>query len=456
MEATFGIYSLIPTIIVLLVAIKTKKIMEPLIVGTLAGFIILDGTNFFTGWVDGIFETMTDPGTIWTMMVPSLFGALIVFFDRSGGALAFANLAAKRVKTARGSLIATYILGIIVFLDEYLNALVVGSTMRGLTDRYNVPRETLAYTANTTGTPIAVLNPFSSWAVFTAGVLTVNNISYNGDVMMAYIKSIPFMFYAIVSLVICMLVVLNLLPKTKYLKEINKRAEKGEVFPESSKPSQEEIDKEIEAKNNKDAKLINFVLPLVTLVAATVYFDMDLVKGVMIGIATCIILYILNKTMTYEEAFDAAIKGLQDMLFLAIFIMFLFLLVNVNDKLGFVSYIIETVKPILNGALLPAITFVIVGLMGFCTGSFWGTIALVIPVIIPLAEFGGVDIYLTIGAIMSGATFGSHACFFGDAILLTSTAAQIKSMDQVKLLFPYALLGGGISVILYLLFGFLL
>lgn len=457
-EGTFGLASVIPTLLVVGIAIITKRVMEPLIIGTLAGYMVLSGTGFFVAWVDAVMLTMTDYTTVWTMVIPALFGVLILFFERSGGARAFADRASKYVKTSKSSLIATYVLGIIVFIDEYMNALVVAGTMRTLTDKHKVPREMLAYTTNSTGTPVVVINPFSSWAVFIMGLLGAQSITNGVNIVSFYMKIVPYMFYAIVTLIITMLLIVGLIPKTKHLKKINKRAENGNLFPvESESDESFEKDKDqIKARNNQNPKLINFILPLVTLVGATIAFDMDLIKGLFIAIIVSIVLYIVNKTMTYEEVFNSVIDGIKSMVFLIVFVMFLFLLVRVNEELGFIVYVIETVKPIMIGGLLPAVTFLVIGLMGFTTGSFWGTMAIAIPIIVPLAEIGGVNIYLTLGALISGAVFGSHACFFGDAVLLSSTAAQIKPMDQIRVALPYALTGVAVSTVLYLIFGFIM
>ncbi|SFE60505.1 Na+/H+ antiporter NhaC family protein [Alteribacillus iranensis] len=451
MGETYGLLSLLPIAVVVITAIITKKVIEPLILGTVVGAILLYGFSFFPNWVGDLLATMSDPDVVWTMVIPALFGILIAMFGQSNAGTAFRELAIKYVKNKQNSLLATYIFGIIIFMDEYMNALLIGGTMRNLTDKFKVPREVLAYVTNSTGTPVSVLLPFSSWAVFLMGLYGSSEL-LDGDGFTTYLSTIPFMVYPMITLIIVLLFIFRKVPMTKYVKEAVARAEKGNLFPEGSGPDTEGFEDELEENsgNTKKPRLINFVLPIIVLVAGTIMFDMDLIIGVILAIVTCFILYRLNGTMTYSELFDTSVKGIQDMVELIVLIIAIFLLVRVNENLGTIEYVITSVEPLITPLLLPGITLLVVAFLGFTTGNYWGTMGIVLPIILPLTQMSDVNTSLVLGAMVSGGVFGSHVCFFGDAVTLTSASTQVSNMSQIRVSFPYALAGLILSFFIFL------
>lgn len=456
MEETYGILSLLPIVIVVVTAIITKKVIEPLILGTLVGAMLLYGVSFFPNWISELLETMSDPDVLWTMVIPALFGILIALFGNSNAGTAFRELALKYVRSRETSLLATYIFGIIIFMDEYMNALLIGSTMRNLTDKFKVPREILAYITNSTGATVSVLIPFSSWAVFLMGLYGSTELN-DGNGFVTYVQSIPYLIYPMVALLITLLFIYKKVPMTKYVKEANARAESGNLFPDGTLNEAKDLEEQIEEnnKNTKKPRLINFILPIIVLVVGTILFDMDLIIGVILAIITSFILYRVNKTMTYQELYHSSVKGIQDMVELIVLIVFIFLLVRINENLGTIEYVITTVEPIITPMLLPGITLLVVAFLGFTTGNFWGTMGIVLPIVLPLAESGGVSIPLVLGAMVSGGVFGSHVCFFGDAVTLSSASTQVSNMSQIRVSLPYAISGLLISFIIYFVLGFI-
>src|SRR5699024_3657086 len=237
--------------------------------------ILLYVLSVCSSLVDALLATMSAPDVVWTIVIAALFGVLIAMFSQFNSCTAFRNLALKYVKNKQNSLLATYIFGIIIFMDEYMNALLIGGTMRNLTDKFKVPREVLAYVTNSTGTPVSVLIPFSSWAVFLMGLYASSGIE-SGNGFGTYVTSIPFMVYPMISLLIVLLFIYNKVPKTKYIKNAVKRAESGNVFPESRSMESDEFEEEIQkgSSNKKTPKLVNFILPIIMLIAGTLIFDM--------------------------------------------------------------------------------------------------------------------------------------------------------------------------------------
>lgn len=449
----FGIISLLPVISVVILAFVTKRTLEPLLLGSIVGFVILHGAGFFMPWLDAVYAVMMDGTTVWIILVCGLFGSLVALLEKSGGALGFSDIATKAAKTRGISLIITWILGIIIFIDDYLNALAVGTAMRKVTDEYKVPREMLAYVVNSTGAAVCVLIPFSTWSAFMAGQLEASGVAEAGAGTAAYISTIPYMFYPWVAVLIVPLFALKILPRFGPMKTAEKRAEEtGQLLPNSM------LDKEDEfaaaETMEKKPNALNFILPMVILAIVTVVTE-DMLQGVIISIVTCGILYFPQKLMSLNEFCDSTLNGFKDMVQVLGIIVAAFFLQQANDALGLTPFVIDSVQSFLSPALLPAVTFVIIAFLAFATGSFWGIAAIAFPIIIPLAQSMDVSVFLASGAIISSAAFGSHTCFYGDAVTLSCASSQIQNMDYAKTSIPLIALPAVIGVILFLTAGFI-
>ena len=452
----YGIISLIPVLTVVILAFTTRRTFEPLLAGSIVGFIILDGFGFFMPWMDAIYAVMMDATTVWIILVCGLFGSLVALLEKSGGAIGFSNVATKIAKTRGTSIIATWILGIVIFVDDYLNALAVGTAMRKVTDKYKIPRELLAYIVNSTGAAVCVLIPFSTWSAFMAGQLEANEVLVNGSGTAAYISTIPYMFYAIVAVLVVPLFGLKIIPAFGPMKKAISRAEEtGQLLPDSM------LDNDLEdefstAEDNFDQKpnALNFIVPMVLLAAVTIYTE-DMLLGVMISIVVCGIMFFPQKIMGLHEFFDSIVEGFKGMILVLGIIVAAFILQQANDALGLTPYVIEVVKRGLTPSLLPAASFAVIGFLAFATGSFWGIAAIAFPIIIPLAESMGVDVFLVSGAIISAAAFGSHTCFYGDAVTLSSASSQIKNLDYARTSIPLVVVPTILGILLFLIFGFI-
>ena len=450
----YGVVSLIPAAVVIILALWTMRVFEPLLLGALAGFIILGGpTGFFSAFVDAVYSVMMDGVTVWVILVCGLFGSLVALMEKSGGAMGFSSIATKLAKSKSSSLIITWILGIIVFADDYLNALAVGTAMRKITDKYRVSREFLAYVINSTGATVCVLIPVSTWSAFMAGQLEASGAAAEGTGTATYIQTIPYMFYAWIAVLIVPLYIFKVIPYFGPMKKAVRRAEEtGQTFPDSmaDKMKDEEIQ---EFKKTPNAW--NFIIPMVLLVAATLYFE-DMLYGVIVSIVTCLVMFIPQKVMTLTDMCDNIISGFKDMIFALMIVVAAFILQNANDALGLTSFVIESVAPVLSPVLLPMVSFIIIGLLAFCTGSFWGVAAIAFPIIVPLAQSMDVNTLMACGAVISGAAFGSHTCFYSDAATLTCTSSQIQNIDYAKNVLPLIAVPFVLGIIIFLIAGFVI
>ena len=258
-----GFISLLPTLAVILFAIFSKKTFESLLVGSVIGFILLSQLNFFTDFTASLLKVMQDPTIGWVILVCGLFGSLIHLLVQSGGANAFANYLLRYVKNRKSALLLTWLLGLSIFIDDYLNALTVGSSMKKVTDKFRVPREMLAYIVDSTAAPICVLIPLSTWAIYIAGLLESEGVVSVGEGLQGYLQAIPYIAYGWVAALIVPLVALNWIPALGPMRKAEARAKSGDLIP----PNSDSIALKIPESENKDPKLLHFVLPILVLIA---------------------------------------------------------------------------------------------------------------------------------------------------------------------------------------------
>ncbi len=460
MSEGYGIISCIPIVIMLGLVFKTKRLFESILVSCAVALMISDGTGFVTALINHIYTTLANETYAWILLMLLLFGGLIKLLEESGGTFGFGNLALKYIKTEKSSLIVTWILGILIFIDDYLNNLAIGSAMRGITDRHKIPREMTALTINATGGPVCVLLPFSTWAVFIFGTMQESGMPMAADatVMTEYVKVIPYIFFAIVMVAMIPLLGLGIIPKFGPLKKAYERAraEDGNVFPHDLVPVAKDVDgTETNEEDNRDSRLRDFLIPMLLVIGITVYTS-DLIFGVMAGIFSSFLLYIPTRKMSVSIFFDHIFEGMKDMLYIGVFILFAFIFVESVNHLGFSDFVIESISPYLVGGVIPVITFIAIAAMCFFGIDFWGIMILTFPIIIPLSLQFEVNVYLSLGAIISGSVFGGMACFFSEQMLMSSTSCEIRPNDQAICLFPYAMLGCVISAVMFLIAGFVL
>lgn len=453
----YGILTLLPIVVVIGVSLITKRILESLVVGTFITYIIVDGFDFASGWMDAFFRVATDRDHQWVILVCALFGSLIALLGASHGTLGFSKMLGKLCRGQKSTMFVTWVMGVLIFVDDYLNIMTLSTCMRKLTDKHKVPREALSYVIDSTGAPVCALLPFSTWAVFFAGLFYaeagIPELGY-GSAIETFYHIIPFVFYAVAAVVIVPLFGFGLIPKWGKMKKAYNRVQStGKVYsPESADLNLDEEDAEdINVKGN----IWDFVLPIGVLITLTIVMG-ELFLALIASIAVCFLLYIPRKKMTISHFCDLVMHGFCNMIPTVAIIFFVFVMQEGMSDIGIVDYIIHSVKPLINAQLLPVITFLLVALLNFSTGSAWGIPAIVSPIIIPLAFSIGANPLLIMGAIVSGATLGSHACFYSDATVLTSSCCKMNNMDHALSQLPYAMCAAGFSVAGYLLCGFLM
>ena len=433
---------LLPALVTVVTAILSRRPIESLLAGVFVGLLMLEPAAALSNFSSILLDVMMDETIAWVIIVCGLMGSLITLLMRVGAASAFSRTLSSKAQNSTSALLYTWLLGLVVFIDDYLNALAVGSSMRKVTDKFKVSREMLAYVVDSTAAPICVLVPVSTWAVFYAGLFVDAGYAESGQGMALYISAIPYMVYPIAAMLLVPLVAVGIVPALGMMKSAEQRATEG-----SAPLPIDEGEEESLVDTEDRVRIYHFVLPIVALLGFSIWYDLDVQIGVIMSVAVTIILFGAQRLMAWAQMFDAVIDGIKIMLPALTMVVMAFVFNEVNDMLGLATYVIENVAPLMTPLMFPALTFLTIALISFATGSSWGVFAIAIPIILPLAESVGVSIPLAIGALVSASAFGSHACFYSDATVLAAQGSGCDVMDHALTQIPYALIAATISCV---------
>lgn len=453
--AEFGALSAIPSIFLLAFIFYTKRILEGLTLASLLAFFMAYKWEFFGHVNETLTGVLTDGDTQWLFIVCGVMGSIIALVQKGGGAQAFGDWVATKARTRRSTLLWTWVLGVVIFIDDYLNSLTVGSCMAPITDKHKVSREKLAYIVDSTAAPICVLIPISTWAVYIASLLEQSGAAAEGEGLKYFIQTIPYNFYGWIAALLVPLVILGIVPVFGPMAEAERRArEEGILAP----PGSEKMDissGEGISPTVKKPKIMNFFLPIAVLIGSTIYFDVDMQMGVLTTVAFMFLLYIPQGVLGPEEFFDACVNGIKSMLFPLLMVVLAFTFADVNEQVGFLGWVIDSAKTMMTPELMPLIVFIILGITEFIMGLSWGMYAIAVPIVVPLALAVGADPYVCVGAVCSAGVWGSHICFYSDATILSSAASGCDNYRHAVTQMPFGFLGAGLTAIGFLLIGYL-
>jgi tetracycline resistance efflux pump len=418
------------------------------------GFIMVSQGDTLGAFSISLLGAMMSEDIAWLFIVCGLMGSIISLIEKAGGAFAFGEWVSKRAKTRKSALIWTWVLGIVVFIDDYLNSLTVGSCMAPLTDRHKVPREFLAYVVDSTAAPACVIVPITTWAVFAGRLLEVNGWAPEGEGLTYFIKTIPFNFYAWIALIVVPLIILGIIPTFGPMKKAEERVKAGSAL---APPGSEKIDIRAGVVNTlpDNPKIMNFMLPILVLVGATIYFDVDMQMGVLVTMGFMFVFYLAQNIMTAEEFTDISLQELKNMILPLLLMVLAFVFADVNDQIGFTYYVITSASQYMTPSLMPLTIFAVLAVTEFITGTNWGMYVIAFPIVIPLAMEMGVHMPLAVSAVLSAGVFGSHICFYSDATVLTSAATGCNNFDHAFTQAPFGILAAALTAVGYLITGFI-
>lgn len=444
----YGIISCIPIAVLIIGVLITKKMAEMVMLASLVGAILVYKADFFSGFIGMMYGAISNPSYQFLLILLLGFGGMIKLFEKSGALMGFGNILSKFANGPKKSMVATWLMGIIMFVDDYLNVLAVSFSMRGITDKNGVPREHLAYGVNSMGACVCVLIPFTSWAAFAIGCMSEQGLGF-GD----YVRAIPYMFFPWIAILVCLLVAVGVIPKVGLIKKAYQRvADGGPVLVEESVGTSI-VNMNIE-DDGKASSPLNFIIPIIVLVVVMLIFDNDVIHGLIAALVVQAIMYLAQRIMTLTDFMNNFFEGVTSMATLAVIISFAYVLGAANDAMGFSEYLIGNMSAFVSPKLLPALAFLIVAFVAFAAASFWVLILITTPIFIPLATSMGVDPSIIVAAIMSGVAFGSKFCFYSDAVFMTSAGTGVSNMTQIKAVAPYVLSSAVLAAIGFLIVGF--
>lgn len=450
-----GILTLIPPVVIIIVAMKTKKTASSLLIGVILCYVLKYGIHFIDPLIDLIYRVGTSEDTIWIIVFTALFGCFIQLISVSGGEKSFLWVMEKLAKTPKRTTLLSWLVGVIVFFDDFTNVAIQGMTTK-LYDRNKIPRAMLSYIADAMASPMCILIPFGTWAVFYQSLFSgYSEVTELGPIMDTYIKAIPFMFYGWAALIIALLVACEIIKPIGAMKKAYKRAaETGELYTEESRRFNLEDEKTDGTLSKKQLIIgaICFVVPIVVLITVSLT-TMDVLKAVIIALGVMIPLYFFMRVVNWREMMDACMKGVESMTSMSVIVFVAYMLKEAITDIGLPEYVISVVSPFMSTQALPVITFLACVILTFTTGSNWGGTVGVTAIVIPLAHSMGANMPLVLGAIVSGAAFGAHVCFYTDVTVFTSNITKIDNQEHAITQFPYGILGMIISAVAFIIAG---
>ncbi|MDR7856986.1 Na+/H+ antiporter NhaC family protein [Tissierella sp.] len=464
----FGILSLLPALVAVILAFITREAVFSLLMGVLVG-ILVTGQNILFGFTGLAQSALGNADFIWVLSIEVFVGIMIAFFQKSGAIDSFSKSIEKINVKAKGAQVIAWLLGIFIFFSDYFSPLYVGTVMRDITDKARVSREKLAYICDSTSAPVCTIIPFSSWGVYVAGLLVgIGAFTDNNIAMNAIVKMVPYNFYGLLSLVMVGLIAVGIIPDFGPMKKAEDRArETGKVMSDEAKPL---LGKELsEIKPNEGIKpnlFLNFFAPAIIIISVTLgtYVftgSAKTLEGFVLAVAFQFVMMIIQKMGTVVELMETAVQGIKGIVSAVLILALAYSLNAISKELGTANYVISIASSWMTPALLLVFTFLIGAFISFFTGTSWGTYAILTPIVIPLAfDLTGGQItslvYATIAAVMGGGCFGDHCSPLSDTTILSSLGAGSDHIDHVKTQIPYAFTVAGVSAVLYLTIGFVL
>lgn len=464
--ATLGFVSVLPPLIAIVLAFWTRDTILSLGIACVIGVFLAGGG--LLGFPNLMKKALGNEGFSWIFLLEIFIGILIAFFQRTGAIQSFAEIIGKRERSRNQIGIMTWFMGLFVFFSDYFSPVFVGTTMRKVTDKVKISREKLAYICDSTSAPVSVMVPITGWAVFISGLLIgLGPIQNEVDALAVFTKSIPFNFYAVLSVILVGLIASGMMKDFGPMQRAEERAQKeGKLIRDGSMPliSKELTNIEPYFKDKLLSIILNFFLPvlLIITIAVGTYIGFGSAKTMEAFLAAVVFLGALMRIqgIPTKDIMDTALNGIKGIMPAIMILVFAYTINELSEKIGTANYLIQITESWLNPGLLPAITFLLAALISFSTGTSWGTFGIMIPIAVPLAiEFsrGDIDMVVlaTIAAVAGGGVFGDHCSPLSDTTILASTGAGVDHIDHVRTQLPYAVMVGIIGFVIYLVLGIL-
>ncbi len=465
-------WALVPPVVAIGLALITKEVYSSLFVGILMGGLLYSGFQFESTithiFEDGIIGVLSDSYNVGILVFLVILGTMVSLMNKAGGSAAFGQFAAEKIHNRVGAQLATILLGVLIFIDDYFNCLTVGSVMRPVTDKFKVSRAKLSYLIDATAAPVCIIAPISSWAAAVTGFVE------GEDGFSIFIRAIPYNFYAILTLVMMVGMVLM---KTEFgsMRTHELNAAKGDLFTTPGRPygsAKEEI-------ADTKGKVMDLLIPIVSLIVCCVigmlytggFFSgtdfvtafsqsdasLGLTFGSFFGLVITIGLYQFRRILSFSDCMACIPEGFKAMVPAILILTFAWTLKAMTDSLGADVYVAGLVEASAQGFLnfLPAIIFIVGCFLAFATGTSWGTFGILIPIVVAVFENSNPQLMtISISACMAGAVCGDHCSPISDTTIMASAGAQCEHVNHVMTQLPYAVTAAAVSFITYIIAGF--
>ena len=463
--------ALLPPVIAIALALITKEVYSSLFIGILVGGLLYSNFSFegtvLHAFNDGIVASLSDGYNVGILVFLVILGVMVCLMNKAGGSAAFGRWAKHNIKSRAGVQLATIVLGCLIFIDDYFNCLTVGSVMRPVTDKQNVSRAKLAYLIDATAAPICIIAPISSWAA------AVASFAEDGQGLNLFIKAIPYNFYALLTVVMMVGMVLMGVEFGTMARYEKNAVENGDLFSGSNPYAM--LDEE-----NDESKgiVLDLVLPILVLVVACVigmiysggffsgenfvdaFSNSDASVGLMLGSAFGLLFaflyYLIRKSMSFKEMMGCIPEGFKAMVPAILILTFAWSLKGMTDSLGAKFFVRDFVRSASGlQMVLPVIVFVVGCLLAFATGTSWGTFGILIPIVQSVFEMDNPMAIICISACMAGAVCGDHCSPISDTTIMASAGAQCDHVNHVSTQLPYAISCAVIASVTYIISGVL-
>ena len=468
--ATF--WALVPPIVAIGLALITKEVYSSLFLGILMGGLLYSGFSF-EGTIthifeDGIIGSLSDSYNVGILVFLVILGAMVCLMNKAGGSAAFGQFAASKIHSRVGAQLATILLGVLIFIDDYFNCLTVGSVMRPVTDKFQVSRAKLAYLIDATAAPVCIIAPISSWAAAVTGFVE------GEDGFSIFMRAIPYNFYAILTIVMMVGMVL-LKVEFGSMKLHERNAVNGDLYTTPGRPYGQAKEEQLSAKG----KVMDLLIPILSLIICCVigmlytggFFEgtdfvtafsasdasLGLTYGSFFGLVITIGLYQIRRVLRFSECMACIPEGFKAMVPAIMILTFAWSLKAMTDSLGADVYVAGVVEASAKGFLmfLPAIIFLVGCFLAFATGTSWGTFGILIPIVVSVFQNSNPQLMIiSISACMAGAVCGDHCSPISDTTIMASAGAQCEHVGHVTTQLPYAVTAAAVSFVTYIVAGF--
>lgn len=471
MYASF--WALVPPVVAIVLALITKEVYSSLFIGVLIGGLFYSGFSFETTithvFQDGIIGVLSDSYNVGILVFLVVLGIMVCLMNKAGGSAAFGRWAEVHIKSRAGAQLATILLGVLIFIDDYFNCLTVGSVMRPVTDKHNISRAKLSYLIDATAAPVCIIAPISSWAAAVTGFVE------GEDGLSIFVRAIPYNFYALLTIVMMLGLVLLKVDYGPMRTHEKNAQEKGDLYTTPDRPY---ANAEEETAGVKGL-VVDLVFPIASLIICcvigmiwtggffegegfvTAFSNSDASVGLAVGsffaFVITIVFYLLRRVLRFNECMSCIPDGFKAMVPAILILTLAWTLKAMTDSLGAAEFVAGAMENAAGGLVnfLPAIIFLVGCFLAFATGTSWGTFGILIPIVV--AVFAGTNetmMIISISACMAGAVCGDHCSPISDTTIMASAGAQCNHVNHVSTQLPYALTVAAVSFVTYLVAGF--